>query len=135
MKTGVKKVLSAILIIAVVFALIFLTRVLGIGTFKSGTMIGYVESGGSHNWSASYALLNGSLQHTLRPEDSDTKLKIDVVTEDGTVSIEVTGTDGRMVFKEENIPTGSFSVDVSERVDVKVKASSHKGSVNFEYSK
>ena len=135
MKTGIKKVLSAILIIAVVFALIFLTRVLGIGTFRSGTRIGYVESGESHNWSASYALLNGSLQHTLCPEDSDTKLKIDVVTDDGIVSIEITGADGTTIFQQENIPTRSFSVDISERVDVKVKASSHKGSVKFEFSK
>ncbi len=60
MKIKPKNAGSAILIVAVVIVLIVVTRYIGIGTTRNATRVGYVDKGGWHDWSASYALLDGT---------------------------------------------------------------------------
>lgn len=133
MKIKPKNAWSAILIVVIVIVLIVVTRYIGIGTTRNGTRIGYVDKGGWHDWSASYSLLDGTLQHTLRPRSSDNFLHINVKNEGGTVSIEVKNSGGDVVFQEENLDTGEYDVNVSEKVTVIVRAKGHKGSFNFNF--
>ncbi|MBR7056020.1 MAG: hypothetical protein IKI17_02910 [Oscillospiraceae bacterium] len=134
MRIKPQNVRSAILIVVVVFALIAAARFIGIGTTRSATRIGYVDKGGWHDWSASYTLLDGTLQHTLRPTLSDNLLHINVKTESGTISIEIKDTDGKIVFQQENLDTKEFDVDVEEKVSVVIYAKGHKGSFGFSFA-
>ena len=133
MKIKPKNAGSAILIVAVVIVLIVVTRYIGIGTTRNATRVGYVDKGGWHDWSASYTLLDGTLQHTLRPRSSDNHLHINVKNESGTLSIEVKTAGGDVVFQEENLDTGEYDMYVSEKVTVIVRAKGHKGSFSFNF--
>ena len=132
MKIKPKNAGSAILIVAVVIVLIVVTRYIGIGTTRNATRVGYVDKGGWHDWSASYTLLDGTLQHTL-PRSSDNLLHINVKNESGTLSIEVKNAGGDVVFQEENLDTGEYDMYVSEKVTVIVRAKGHKGSFSFNF--
>ncbi len=125
---------SAILIVIVVLALIVGAHFVGIGTMRSATRIGYVDKGGWRNWSASYTLLDGTLQHTLRPDSSDNLLLIGVETESGTISIEIKNNDGEIVFQQKDFDTKEFTVEVSEKISVVVHANRHKGSFSFSFA-
>ncbi len=129
MKYKPKSLTSALIFIVIVVAFILLLNYLGIGTLRSATRRGYVGKEGWSSWSASYTLLDGRLQHTIRPE-TDT-LHVDVETESGTISMEMKDADGNVIFSESNIETSSFQVSVPEKVDIVVKASRHKGSFSI----
>jgi hypothetical protein len=134
MKIKPKNAKSAILIVVVVLALIAAARFIGIGTTRSATRIGYVDKGGWRNWSASYTLLDGTLQHTLRPNASDDLLLIDVKTASGTISLEIKNKDGDIIFHQEDLDTTEFTVEVSEKISVVVHAKGHKGSFSFSFA-
>ena len=129
MKYKPKSLKSAIILVVIVVAFILLLSYLGIGTLRNATRIGYVGNDGWSSWSASYTLLDGRLQHTIRPE-TDT-LHVDVETESGTISIEMKDEDGDIIFSESNIETSSFEVNVSGKVVIIIKASRHKGSFDI----
>lgn len=129
MKYKLKSLKSTIILVVIVVAFILLLNYLGIGTLMSATRIGYVGEDGWSSWSAGYTLLDGWLQHTIRPE-TDT-LHVDVKTESGTISIEMKDADGNIIFSESNIETSSFEVNVSGKVVVKVEADHHKGSFDI----
>jgi hypothetical protein len=129
-----KNAKSAILIVVIVLALIATARFIGIGTTRSATRIGYVDKGGWRNWSASYTLLDGTLQHTLRPNESDDLLLIDVSTASGTISIEIKNEDGDVVFQQEDIDSKEFTVEVSDKISVVIHAKGHKGSFSFSFA-
>ena len=120
MKYKPKSLKSAIILVVIVVAFILLLSYLGIGTLRNATRIGYVGNDGWSSWSASYTLLDGRLQHTIRPE-TDT-LHVDVETESGTISIEMKDEDGNIIFSESNIETSSFEVNVSGKVVIIIKA-------------
>ena len=134
MKIKPKNAKSAILIVVVVLALIAAARFIGIGTTRSATRIGYVDKGGWRDWSASYTLLDGTLQHTLRPNASDDLLLIDVTTTSGTISLEIKNKDGDIIFYQEDLDTTEFTVEVSEKISVVVRANGHKGSFSFSFA-
>lgn len=129
MKDKPKSLKSTIVFAVIVVAAISLFSYLGIGTLRSATRIGYVGNDGWSSWSASYTLLDGRLQHTIRPE-TDT-LHIEVQTESGTISIEMKDADGNIIFFKNNIETSSFEVEVSGKVIIKIEADHHKGSFDI----
>lgn len=132
MKHKPKSLTSAILIALIIIACIAAVNFLGIGTMRSATRIGYVEHDGWRNWSASYTMLDGKMKHTIRPEDTQKTLHIEVVTEDGTISIEITDKDGSVIFDEDNIETATYDMNVSGKVVVRIEADKHKGSFDIE---
>lgn len=132
MKNKTKSFRSVILIIFVVLTLIAAVNFLGIGTMRSATRIGYIEQSGWRNWSASYTMLDGKMKHTLRPKDTQKTLHVEVVTEDGSISIEMTDKDGNVIFDENNIESSAFDVSVSEKVVVRIEADKHKGCFSIE---
>lgn len=129
MKMKPKSVKSTILIVVVVLALIAASRILGIGTMRSATRIGYIGNEGWRNWSGSYTLLDGNMTHTIRPE-GDT-LAVAVETESGTISIEIKDADGNIIFDQDNIITETFHVGVSGKVVVRIDADNHRGSFSM----
>ncbi len=129
MKYKPKSLKSTIILVIIVVAFVLLLSYLGIGTLRNATRIGYVGKDGRSSWSASYALLDGRLQHTIRPE-TDT-LHVDVKTESGTISIEMKDADGKIIFSESNLETSSFEVNVPGKVVVKIEAAHHKGSFDI----
>lgn len=132
MKYKPKNLKSAVLIIVVVGALIAAANFLGIGTMRFATCIGYISNDGWRSWSASYSLLDGTLKHTIRPKSTQETLHIEVVTEAGSISIEIKDASGNIIFDEDNIETTTFDVEVSGKVVVRVEADNHKGSFNIE---
>lgn len=129
MKDKPKYLKFTVLFVIIVVAFVFLLRYLGIGTLRSATRIGYVGNAGWSSWSASYTLLDGWQQHTIRPK-TDT-LHVEVKTESGTISIEMKDADGNILFSGNNIETSSFEVKVSGKVVIKIEADHHKGSFNI----
>lgn len=132
MKNKTKNLISVALIVITVVTLIAIANFLGIGTMRSATAIGYVSNDGWRNWSASYTMLDGTLTHTIRPKDTQEKIHVEVVTEDGSISIEMKDADGNVIFDEDNIETSTFDVNVSGKVVVRIEADKHKGSFNIE---
>lgn len=59
-------------------------------------------------------------------------LHIEVITDNGTISIEIQDTDGNIIFDEYDIGTSSFDVAVSGKVVVRIIADNHKGSFSIE---
>lgn len=132
MKYKTKSLKSTILTMLVITALIAAANIFGIGTMRSATQIGYVENTGWRNWSASYTLFDGKMKHTIRPKDTQKTLHIEVVTEDGSISIEITDTDGNLLFDGNKIESSAFDVNVPGKVVVHIAADRHKGSFNIE---
>ena len=136
MKYKPKNAKSAILIVVVVLALIFGARFFGIGTTRSAVRIGYFGNDGSQKeWSASYLLLSGSLEHTIRPESTDDKLYFEIETNAGSISLSVYDKAGNTVFDNNDIKTSSFEVEVPGEVKVHIKADKHRGSFNIKTTK
>lgn len=132
MKNKTKNLISVALIVITVVTLIAIANFLGIGTMRSATAIGYVSNDGWRNWSASYTMLDGTLTRTIRPKDTQEKIHVEVVTEDGSISIEMKDADGNVIFDEDNIETSTFDVNLSGKVVVRIEADKHKGSFNIE---
>lgn len=124
-----KNIKSAVLIIVIVLALIAASYFFGFGTLRSATRIGYVGNEGLQSWSGRYALLSGTMRHTLRP-DGDT-LTVAVETQSGEISIEIKDAEGKLLFDEDNIGTETFDVAVSGKAVVLIEADSHKGSFDI----
>lgn len=135
MKNKTKSLKATVLIVLAVIVLITAANFLGMGTMSSATYIGYVEHGGRQNWEASYTMLDGKLKHTIRPKDTQKILHIETVTEDGSISIEVTDKDGKVILDEDNIETTRYDVNVSGRVVVHIEADKHKGSFSIKATK
>ena len=132
MKYKPKSLKSIIIFAVMIVAVIFFLNYLGIGTQRSVTRIGYAGKDGWSSWSASYTLLDGWMQHTIRPK-TDT-LHVEVRTESGTISIEMKDTDGNIIFYETDIGTSSFEVHVSGKVVIRVEADHHKGGFDISSS-
>lgn len=130
MKYKVKSLKSAIALVAVIVVAILAANFFGIGTQRSAVRVGFVNNGGWRSWSANYTLLDGWLEHTIRPEADI--LHVEVETESGTISIEMKDADGEIVFSEGNIETTSFDVKVPEKVVIRVDADHHKGGFSIE---
>lgn len=135
MKQKTKEIKSVLLrfILIVVFAVgcVVVFDYLGIGTMRSAVRIGYVGNDIGQNWSASYVILDGKMKHTIRLEDEQKSLHVEVVTEDGSISIEMKDKDGNSIFNKDNIQTSSLDVAASEKVVVYIDADEHKGSFNI----
>ena len=129
MKYKPKNAKSAILIVVIVLALIFAARFFGIGTARSALRIGYVGNDASQKeWSASYLLLSGSLEHTIRPESAPGKLYFEIKTSSGSISVAIRDASGNTVFEKDDIETSTFEVEVPGDVRVSVKGDGHRGS-------
>ncbi len=120
-----KKTIIIIMAIAMIAIIIVRLNTHGI------TKIGYNGKEERQNWSGTYILLNGTIQHTLYPEELQNILQIDTETEDGTISIEIKDEGGAVLFYQENIGTNRFEVPIFGKVTAQIMASNHKGNFNI----
>lgn len=93
-------------------------------THKQSTRVGYMESGGWSRWSAHYRSLDGSLARTLRPRGQAYRLT--VTTEEGSLGIAIVAGED-ILFSEDNLPTGSWTLTLSGTARVTVTADHHRG--------
>lgn len=120
---GILLAVIAIVGAAAAFCLWFIARLYASGT---GTVtIGVFEQGSWGDWSCQYYFCDGPLQKDLSVEG--TVLCIETETKSGTISMEVQGEDGEILFHEEDMGTGSFELPVSGPVTVYVGTEDHKG--------
>ena len=123
-------IVTILIVILISFGSIFLTKTLGIESTRSATKIGYVGSEGYNSWTGRYSSLDGTMKKRIHPKTGI--LHIEVITDDGTISIEIQDAEGNAIFDEYDIGTTSFDVSVSGKVVVRIIADNHKGSFSIE---
>ncbi len=128
MKHKSKSLKKALLVVGIVAALMLAANYFGIGTMRSASSIGYVGHDGWRNWSASYTRLDGKMKHTIRPKDSQKTLHVEVVTEEGSLSMKIKDAKGNILFEKEQLETSEFDVKTEGKAVVSIEAKGHKGS-------
>lgn len=128
MKHKSKSLKKALFIVCIVAALMLTANYFGIGTMRSASCIGYTGHDGWRNWSASYTRLDGKMKHTIRPKDNQKTLHVEVVTEEGSLSMKIKDAKGNILFEKEQLETSEFDVKAEEKAVVSIEAKGHKGS-------
>lgn len=128
MKHKSKSLKKALLVVCIVAALMLAANYFGIGTMRSASCIGYTGHDGWRNWSASYTRLDGKMKHTIRPKDNQKTLHVEVVTEEGSLSMKIKDAKGNILFEEEQLETSEFDVKTEGKAVVSIEAKGHKGS-------
>ncbi len=128
MKHKSKSLKKALFIVCIVVALMLAANYFGIGTMRSASCIGYTGHDGWRNWSASYTRLDGEMKHTIRPKDNQKTFHVEVVTEEGSLSMKIKDAKGNLLFEREQIATSEFDVKAEGKAVVSIEAKGHKGS-------
>lgn len=128
MKHKSKSLKKALFIVCIVAALMLTANYFGIGTMRSASCIGYTGHDGWRNWSASYTRLDGKMKHTIRPKDNQKTLHVEVVTEEGSLSMKIKDAKGNLLFEGKQIETSEFDVKAEGKAVVSIEAKGHKGS-------
>ena len=128
MKHKSKSLKKALFIVCIVAALMLTANYFGIGTMRSASCIGYTGHDGWRNWSASYTRLDGKMKHTIRPKDNQKTLHVEVVTEEGSLSMKIKDAKGNILFEKEQLETSEFDVKAEGKAVVCIEAKGHKGS-------
>lgn len=105
MKHKSKSLKKALFIVCIVAVLMLTANYFGIGTMRSASCIGYTGHDGWRNWSASYTRLDGKMKHTIRPKDNQKTLHVEVVTEEGSLSMKIKDAKGNLLFEGKQIET------------------------------
>lgn len=134
MKHKSKSLKKALFIVCIVAALMLAANYFGIGTMRSASCIGYTGHDGWRNWSASYTRLDGKMKHTIRPKDNQKTLHVEVVTEEGSLSMKIKDAKGNLLFEGKQIETSEFDVKAEGKAVVSIEAKGHKGSFLVEAS-
>lgn len=127
MKLKTKSWKSTVGMIAVVLAAILIMKALGLGSFRSGLRIGYVGQEGRHSWTAEYALLDGTMTHSLIPDSEADTLVIETLTQNGILAVEVRDADGQILFSSPDLGTQTTAVEIAGKVSVHIHADRHQG--------
>lgn len=125
-----KDLKSTIFIVVIIVVLVVAMRILAVGITKNATRVGFFLKNGWSEWSASYTMLDGYLQNTIHPKAETVDVQVE--TQEGTITIQIKDAEGNVIFKESNIATTSFEVEVPEKIVIRVDAENHKGSFSIE---
>lgn len=132
MKDDRKSSKKAFIVLSVTFALVaILVAVVVTHAPANNVSIGWIEHKQSNSWEADYSYLTGTQTSNL--QGSNTKLNIDVETDDGALEISLKDTDDNVLFSESIAETTSFSIDVPEKVRVSVSGKDHSGGFTISY--
>lgn len=116
---------TTVLIIVIAIVAVFIAKEMGFASTRSATRILYSSTERKYNWTASYAMLDGTMQKTVHTVEGN--LEIHVETETGTIGIEVRDAAGNVRFRQEKIGTESFEISDIEKCVVRIEAQRHKG--------
>ncbi len=133
MKGMPKSKKEVIFIVLVVVAVIAVTNLLGLHSTRSATRLGYAGNELPRSWSGKYAMIDGTMAHTLSPKNPPKTLRAEIVTEDGTLSILIYDRDGNILLNQESVGTDSITLPVDGKVRVELTAKKHRGSFNFHF--
>lgn len=127
-----KSIFSILSFVVILLIALMITRGifrLGTNSTFSGTKTEYSGEEDKGNWSGNYRSLNGTMRKKIDPETNT--LHIQVETNSGTLSIEITDKENQEIFTATCNKTESFEVTVSGKVTVKIKAEHHSGSFSI----
>jgi len=119
-----KGIILCIFIIAILAVIRFLAP--NYTAVRSCTRIGYIGKEGKHQWSGRYQSLNGTMTKRLKPNNET--ITVTVETESGDLSIIIKDTEDHILFNETSLAAGTYQIDVTGDVIIKITASKHKGS-------
>lgn len=118
------KIFGIIAASAIVLAMIL---VIIFGGESSVVKVGYVGNSTWSSWTGNYNYLDGEMKHTIISNSDSSILHIAVTTEEGSISIQITDSEGNIIFDENNIETRTFELPVDGKVRIKIEAEKHKG--------
>lgn len=127
MKGMPKSKKEAVFIVLAVVAVIAVSNLLGLHSTRSATRLGYFGNELPRSWSGQYAMLDGTMAHTLSPKDPPKTLRAEIVTEAGILSILIYDRDGNVLLDRENVGTDSITLPVDGKVRVELTAEKHRG--------
>lgn len=132
-KTGAGRKSMALIFVALIpiLTLLIICFAVETGETRSGVRVGYISGGGRRDWSASYRLLNGWVSKTIHPEDGLTLYVMEIQTEQGTLSIEMTDSSGTVIYSAPNIQPGTYEVTLADKTKIKVTGEEHRGSFSI----
>jgi len=99
-----------------------------VGTMRSVSIVGGSERAGRTRWSAEYRFIDGFIQRNLWTEEGTDRFQIVVEAEEGTIGFEVKNENGKIVFEQESVETGSYQIETSGKHKVRVTFEDFKGS-------
>ncbi len=121
---------SILIVVILMVGTIALASSLDVENTRSATRIAYVGNAGRSNWSGRYAKMDGTMSKTI--VSSDGELEISIETVSGSIAVEVYDRSDNLLFREENVGTREFTVEVPKKVKVKVIGQDHEGKFNVE---
>lgn len=124
-----KQVLS---IIAVVILLI-LAITFGFTSYSSALKVLFFENKGINQWTANYFLLSGHLERNVDIGPDIKHMKVDVETSKGSIGLTITDENNKVIFKNNNILTSTFEIEAKGRINIRIEATSHKGSFSIKW--
>ncbi len=128
-----KKIIVLIVFLgAMAAAMALLFGILGLSgkiVSRKGSRIGYVESASADTWKASYISLDGTLTKNMNFKQGN--VKVEIVTEFGSISLEITDANGDVLYRGNNLSSCSFTVATGKNVKIKINAKNHEGSFSF----
>ena len=120
-KTIVTVVIAAVLFIGA----LILQRNGYLFTSKMGSRFGWSENFGNKSWEVTYSSITGKYSKYIKPESD--KVTVEVVTESGELTIELSDKDGNTVFSHTFTDSESMEVPVSGKIKIKATADHHSG--------
>ena len=118
---------TTFIVAAVIVVLLMVLSVsFGWTSFRSATRLGYVGNETRTNWSGRYRSLHGMMRKNMAAESE--ALRIEVVTESGTLSVQVLDSEEQVLLEQENVGTDTLQVPVDGKITVILEADHHRGS-------
>lgn len=99
-----------------------------VGVTGSGIRVGCVQQYTMQEWSASYRRLDGTMSRTLYPRTGAGAYAIEIETIGGNISIEMTDSEGNVIFSGEDMQPGIYEITLSGTTRVKITGEDHSGS-------
>ena len=92
-----------------------------------------VEKENDSSYSLSYKLLDGEYKHVIKPNSSE--IKVNCVTESGSVEMIVKDADENIIFQQSDIETSDFTIECEmlKEYTVTFNADDHKGSFELNW--
>lgn len=119
------------IVVLCIVLFILVAHALGFNTTISAIRVGYTGHEWLDSWSGKYTSLDGTISKTIHTDTEPDTIRVEIVTESGSISITMIDPNGNVVFEQSDINTSSFDVDVSGKVRVRIEAENHRGSFSF----
>ena len=108
--------------------------VTGCSSMGSFSMKNSTESSTNNSWVTSYDKFNGYQERTIKLDTEQShNCSIKIVTNSGKLSLSITDADGVECYREDDLQTSSFEVQLkdSDKFTIRLDAKNHSGSFNI----